>query len=46
MDIGSSAKDRLHSAPALGYTVEDVRPRGEIEKFHCPVYCNFIRKPS
>ncbi|KAK4784401.1 hypothetical protein SAY86_018769 [Trapa natans] len=40
-----SNKSLLYEAP-LGYSIEDVRPNGEFEKFRSAAYSNCVRKPS
>ncbi|KAF9592853.1 hypothetical protein IFM89_017818, partial [Coptis chinensis] len=44
-DSSSSSTSFLYEAP-LGYSVEDVRPRGGIKKFRSAAYSNCARKPS
>ncbi|KAM6579724.1 hypothetical protein CsatA_003498 [Cannabis sativa] len=34
-----------YEAP-LGYSIEDIRPNGGIEKFRSAAYSNCLRKPS
>ncbi|KAL4181978.1 hypothetical protein AMTRI_Chr12g273690 [Amborella trichopoda] len=41
----SSSNSRFYEAP-LGYSIEDVRPHGGIEKFRTAAYSNCVRKPS
>ncbi|KAK4762608.1 hypothetical protein SAY86_008376 [Trapa natans] len=41
----SISKSILYEAP-LGYSIEDVRPNGEFEKFRSAAYSNCVRKPS
>ncbi|MQL88455.1 hypothetical protein Taro_021011, partial [Colocasia esculenta] len=41
----SSSRCLEYEAP-LGYSIEDVRPNGGIEKFHSAAYSNCVRKPS
>ncbi|KAI5070324.1 hypothetical protein GOP47_0014667, partial [Adiantum capillus-veneris] len=33
----------IYGTPALGYKIEDVRPRGDIERFHSPAYSNLTQ---
>ncbi|KAK4847616.1 hypothetical protein QYF36_003899 [Acer negundo] len=41
----SSSSSIQYEAP-LGYSIEDVRPNGGIEKFRSAAYSNCVRKPS
>ncbi|KAG9455847.1 hypothetical protein H6P81_000355 [Aristolochia fimbriata] len=41
----SSSNSIQYEAP-LGYSIEDVRPNGGIEKFRSAAYSNCVRKPS
>ncbi|CAI9761831.1 unnamed protein product [Fraxinus pennsylvanica] len=41
----SSSKSLFYEAP-LGYSVEDIRPNGGIEKFQSAEYSNRARRPS
>ncbi|KAK1323634.1 hypothetical protein QJS10_CPA02g01385 [Acorus calamus] len=41
----SSSSNMQYEAP-LGYSIEDVRPHGGIEKFRSAAYSNCVRKPS
>ncbi|KAI9126088.1 hypothetical protein K1719_003506 [Acacia pycnantha] len=41
----SSSNSLFYEAP-LGYSIEDVRPNGGIEKFRSAAYSNCLRKPS
>ncbi|KAF8389281.1 hypothetical protein HHK36_025974 [Tetracentron sinense] len=41
----SSSSSLQYEAP-LGYSIEDVRPNGGIEKFRSAAYSNCVRKPS
>ncbi|CAN6450119.1 unnamed protein product [Victoria cruziana] len=41
----SSSSSLMYEVP-LGYSIEDVRPNGGIEKFRSAAYSNCVRKPS
>nr|AAB70462.1 unknown [Dianthus caryophyllus] len=41
----SSSSTKSFFAP-LGYSIEDVRPKGGIKKFRSAAYSNCARKPS
>lgn len=41
----TSSKLMFYESP-LGYSIEDVRPRGDIKKFKSAAYSNCARKPS
>ncbi|KAJ8750679.1 hypothetical protein K2173_015860 [Erythroxylum novogranatense] len=41
----SSSNCHQYEVP-LGYSIEDVRPNGGIEKFRSAAYSNCVRKPS
>jgi hypothetical protein len=41
----SSSSSLMYEAP-LGYSIEDLRPAGGIEKFRSAAYSNCSRKPS
>lgn len=43
---GGKKSSLLQYEAPLGYTIEDVRPNGGIEKFHSAAYFNCARKPS
>ncbi|KAF9613733.1 hypothetical protein IFM89_010175 [Coptis chinensis] len=42
----SSSNSSLQYEAPLGYSIEDVRPNGGIEKFRSAAYSNCVRKPS
>jgi hypothetical protein len=43
----SSSKNNAQQYEApLGYSIEDIRPNGGIEKFRSAAYSNCLRKPS
>ncbi|KAI4335504.1 hypothetical protein L6164_014143 [Bauhinia variegata] len=42
----SSSSNSLQYEAPLGYSIEDVRPNGGIEKFRSAAYSNCLRKPS
>ncbi|KAK9275069.1 hypothetical protein L1049_022327 [Liquidambar formosana] len=42
----SSSSSSLQYEVPLGYSIEDVRPNGGIEKFRSAAYSNCVRKPS
>ncbi|KAJ8767427.1 hypothetical protein K2173_017471 [Erythroxylum novogranatense] len=43
----SSSSSNFHQYEVpLGYSIEDVRPDGGIEKFRSAAYSNCLRKPS
>ncbi|KAJ0030807.1 hypothetical protein Pint_14305 [Pistacia integerrima] len=42
----SSSNSSLQYEAPLGYSIEDVRPNGGIEKFRSAAYSNCLRKPS
>ncbi|ONK69697.1 uncharacterized protein A4U43_C05F25790 [Asparagus officinalis] len=42
----SSSSSSLQYEAPLGYSIEDVRPHGGIEKFRSAAYSNCVRKPS
>ncbi|GMN61609.1 hypothetical protein TIFTF001_030697 [Ficus carica] len=41
----NNSKSQQYEAP-LGYSIEDIRPNGGIEKFRSAAYSNCVRKPS
>lgn len=43
---GGKKSNLVQYETPLGYTVEDVRPHGGIEKLHSAAYFNCARKPS
>ncbi|TYH68749.1 hypothetical protein ES332_D05G009200v1 [Gossypium tomentosum] len=42
----SSSSSSLQYEAPLGYSIEDIRPNGGIEKFRSAAYSNCVRKPS
>ncbi|OAY31464.1 hypothetical protein MANES_14G114200v8 [Manihot esculenta] len=42
----SSSNSSVQYEAPLGYSIEDVRPNGGIEKFRSAAYSNCVRKPS
>lgn len=42
----SSRSSSLQYEAPLGYSIEDIRPNGGIEKFRSAAYSNCVRKPS
>ncbi|KAK9098031.1 hypothetical protein Syun_025076 [Stephania yunnanensis] len=42
----SSSNNSLQYEAPLGYSIEDIRPNGGIEKFRSAAYSNCVRKPS
>ncbi|GAY48512.1 hypothetical protein CUMW_112210, partial [Citrus unshiu] len=42
----SSCKNSIQYEVPLGYSIEDVRPNGGIEKFRSAAYANCVRMPS
>ncbi|CAA2969989.1 Hypothetical predicted protein [Olea europaea subsp. europaea] len=41
----SSSKSLFYEVP-LGYSIEDIRPNGDIKKFQSAEYTNCARRPS
>ncbi|PON70385.1 S-adenosyl-l-methionine decarboxylase leader peptide [Parasponia andersonii] len=42
---GGNNHSQQYEVP-LGYSIEDIRPNGGIEKFRSAAYSNCVRKPS
>ncbi|KAK6235983.1 hypothetical protein QUC31_019742, partial [Theobroma cacao] len=42
----STSRNSLQYEAPLGYSIEDIRPNGGIEKFRSAAYSNCVRKPS